>query len=212
MPSRPGPSPLQAGVKRAVDVLVAAAGLLLTWPAILLAWVIATVETRRNGLYRQCRVGKDGELFEVLKIRTMRDAGDNTVTTRDDTRITRCGAVLRRLKVDELPQLLNVLRGDMSLVGPRPDVPGFADRLAGEDRLVLTVRPGITGPAAIAYRYEENILAEVDDPLTYNREVVWPDKVRINRAYVQNYSLTTDFRVLATTVRSVLAPGKGVAR
>lgn len=191
---------------------MAATGLLVTLPVILLAWVVATVETRRNGLYRQRRVGMDGELFDVLKIRTMRESGDSTVTTRGDTRITRCGAVLRRLKIDELPQLLNVLRGDMSLVGPRPDVPGFADRLTGEDRLVLTVRPGITGPAAIAYRHEENILAAVDDPLTYNRNVVWPDKVRINRDYVQNYSLTTDLRVLVTTVRCVLAPGKGVAR
>ena len=106
---------------------------------------------------------------------------DTTVTTTHDVRITRSGAWLRRLKIDELPQLVNVMRGEMSLVGPRPDVPGFADRLEGPDRVVLTVRPGITGPAALAYRHEEEILAGVADPERYNREVIWPDKVRINR-------------------------------
>jgi lipopolysaccharide/colanic/teichoic acid biosynthesis glycosyltransferase len=131
------------------------------------------------------------------------DGVDTTVTTRHDVRITRSGAWMRRLKIDELPQLVNVLRGEMSLVGPRPDVPGFADRLQGPDRVILTVRPGITGPAALAYRHEEAILAEVPDPETYNREVIWPDKVRINRAYVEHYRLRADLTWLVRTVRSV---------
>lgn len=195
----------QAATKRLVDVLVAGAVLVVTSPLLLLGWVAATVETRQNGLFRQVRVGRDGVPFEVMKLRSMRSVQgvDTTVTTRHDARITRSGAWLRRFKIDELPQLVNVLRGEMSLVGPRPDVPGFADRLEGEDRVILTVRPGITGPAAIAYRHEEAILAQVADPERYNREVIWPDKVRINREYVEQYRLRSDLTWLIRTVRSV---------
>jgi lipopolysaccharide/colanic/teichoic acid biosynthesis glycosyltransferase len=195
----------QAAAKRLVDVVVAAPVLVVTSPLLAVGWLLATLETRQNGLYRQVRVGRDGVPFEVLKLRSMRPVRgvDTTVTTTDDVRITRSGAWLRRFKIDELPQLVNVLRGEMSLVGPRPDVPGFADALVGEDRILLTVRPGITGPAAIAYRREEAILAGVSDPERYNREVIWPDKVRINRQYVEQYRLRQDFVWLLRTVRSV---------
>jgi lipopolysaccharide/colanic/teichoic acid biosynthesis glycosyltransferase len=195
----------QEAARRLLDVVVSGAVLVATSPALLVGWLAATLETRQNGLFRQVRIGRDGTPFEVLKLRTMRavDGIDTTVTTRHDVRITRSGAWMRRLKIDELPQLVNVLRGEMSLVGPRPDVPGFADRLQGGDRVILTVRPGITGPAALAYRHEEAILAEVPDPETYNREVIWPDKVRINRAYVEHYRLRADLTWLVRTVRSV---------
>jgi lipopolysaccharide/colanic/teichoic acid biosynthesis glycosyltransferase len=195
----------QEAAKRALDVVVSGVVLVASSPLLLVGWLAATVETRQNGLFRQVRIGRDGTPFEVIKLRTMRtvDGVDTTVTTRHDVRITRSGAWLRRLKIDELPQLINVLRGEMSLVGPRPDVPGFADRLEGPDRVILTVRPGITGPAALAYRHEEAILAEVPDPETYNREVIWPDKVRINREYVEHYRLRADFTWLVRTVRSV---------
>jgi lipopolysaccharide/colanic/teichoic acid biosynthesis glycosyltransferase len=195
----------QEAAKRLLDVVVSGAVLVATSPALLVGWLAATLETRQNGLFRQVRIGRDGTPFEVLKLRTMRavDGIDTTVTTRHDVRITRSGAWMRRLKIDELPQLVNVLRGEMSLVGPRPDVPGFADRLQGGDRVILTVRPGITGPAALAYRHEEAILAEVPDPETYNREVIWPDKVRINRAYVEQYRLRSDLAWLVRTVRSI---------
>jgi lipopolysaccharide/colanic/teichoic acid biosynthesis glycosyltransferase len=195
----------QEAAKRLLDVVVSGAVLVATSPVLLVGWLAATLETRQNGLFRQVRIGRDGTPFEVLKLRTMRavDGIDTTVTTRHDVRITRSGAWMRRLKIDELPQLVNVLRGEMSLVGPRPDVPGFADRLQGGDRVILTVRPGITGPAALAYRHEEAILAEVPDPETYNREVIWPDKVRINRAYVEHYRLRADLTWLVRTVRSV---------
>ena len=198
-------SPGQAATKRLVDVLVAGAALVATSPLLLLGWVAATVETRQNGLFRQVRIGRDGVPFEVLKLRSMRSVAgvDTTVTTRHDVRITRSGVWLRRFKIDELPQLLNVIRGEMSLVGPRPDVPGFADRLEGDDRIILSVRPGVTGPAAIVYRHEEAILARVEDPERYNREVIWPDKVRINREYVEHYSLRSDVAWLFRTVRSV---------
>ncbi len=195
----------QAAAKRAMDVLVGGAALVITSPVLLVGWVAATVETRQNGLFRQVRIGRDGAPFEVWKLRSMRPVKgvDTTVTTTHDVRITRSGAWLRRLKIDELPQLVNVMKGEMSLVGPRPDVPGFADRLEGSDRVVLTVRPGITGPAALAYRHEEEILAGVADPERYNREVIWPDKVRINRDYVEHYRLRADVTCLLRTLRSV---------
>lgn len=195
----------QALVKRAFDVVVAAVGLVVGAPLLVAGWVAATLSTRQNGLFRQARVGRDGELFEVLKLRSMKRVPGvaTTVTTSDDARITRTGEVLRALKLDELPQLVNVLRGEMSLVGPRPDVPGFADLLTGEDRVVLSVRPGITGPASLAYRHEEALLAAVADPERHNREVLWPDKVRINRAYVRDWSLAGDVRYLWATLRTV---------
>ena len=204
MPEPWGLTRRQAALKRTFDVLVAAVILLVTWPLVLAGWVAATVSTRRNGLFRQQRVGRGGEPFEVLKLRTMRaEPGPaSTVTTSGDPRITRTGAWLRRYKIDELPQLVNVLRGQMSLVGPRPDVPGFADQLTGDDRVVLKVRPGITGPATLAYRHEEEILASVPDPERHNREVIWPDKVRINREYVHSWTLAGDVSCLLATVRS----------
>lgn len=211
MRSADGLSERQAVVKRGFDLVVAGIGLVVTWPVIAVAWVLATLDTRRNGLFRQARVGRDGELFEVLKIRTMRGGGGSTVTVAGDARTTPLGAVLRKLKIDELPQLLNVVRGEMSLVGPRPDVPGFADTLTGRDRVVLSVLPGITGPAAVAFRHEEELLAGVSDPETYNREVVWPAKVALNREYVEHWSLRSDVRWILATVKSVVgrAPVEG---
>jgi len=199
----------QSAVKRSLDLGASVVGMLLSWPVMLAAWLVATVETRRNGLYCQRRIGRDGQPFYVMKIRTMKPVGGTTVTTSSDTRITRSGAIMRRLKIDELPQLINVLRGEMSLVGPRPDVPGFADRLIGADRVILSVRPGITGPAALAYRHEEEILARVADPEGYNRDVIWPDKVRINREYVERWSLMADISCVVDTVRSVFARAEG---
>jgi lipopolysaccharide/colanic/teichoic acid biosynthesis glycosyltransferase len=131
------------------------------------------------------------------------DESWSTVTTASDQRVTRVGRMMRRAKIDELPQLYNVLLGQMSFVGPRPDVPGFADKLAGEDRVILTMRPGITGPATLKYRNEEEILASVDDPETYNRDVIFPDKVRLNRQYVQNWSFSQDIWFIWRTVSRI---------
>jgi len=202
-----GLSRRQATTKRAFDLVVASVALVLTSPLIVAGWVAASISTRGNGLFRQERIGRDGEPFEVLKLRTMRVVAglDSTVTIRSDARITRTGAWLRRFKIDELPQLVNVIRGEMSLVGPRPDVAGFADLLSGDDRIVLSVRPGITGPAALAYRHEEEILAAVADPERHNQEVIWPDKVRINREYVRSWSLARDVSCLVATVRATTA-------
>jgi lipopolysaccharide/colanic/teichoic acid biosynthesis glycosyltransferase len=113
--------------------------------------------------------------------------------------ITRSGTLFRKYKLDELPQLLNVLVGSMSIVGPRPDVPGYADHLAGDDKIILSLRPGITGPASIKYRNEESILQKADDPISYNDKIIWPDKVRINREYIKNYSLLLDIKYILLT-------------
>lgn len=196
-------------LKRVLDVVVSAVGLLISFPVLGLGWLVATITTRRNGLFRQERIGLHGEPFTVMKFRTMKPVSGTTVTTANDPRITRAGAVMRKLKIDELPQLINVLLGQMSLVGPRPDVAGFADMLNGADRIVLSVRPGITGPAAIAYRHEAELLARAGDPEAYNRDVIWPDKVRINREYVENWTLATDIRCLVDTLGSVLKAEQG---
>jgi lipopolysaccharide/colanic/teichoic acid biosynthesis glycosyltransferase len=193
---------LQSAVKRSFDIVVATVGLLLTWWLILLASTAASLDTNESGLFTQTRVGKDGRLFKVIKIRTMRDIPSftTTVTSAHDPRITSLGRFLRRTKIDELPQLINVLFGQMSFVGPRPDVPGFADELSGADRIILSVRPGITGPATLRFRYEEQTLSAQPDPEEYNREVIFPEKVRLNREYVVNYSFGKDLRCIYQTI------------
>ncbi len=170
----------------------------------MLAYFLARLDTGASGFFRQIRVGKDGELFEVVKIRTMRNdlVVNTTVTTSSDPRITGIGKFFRRSKIDELPQLLNVLRGEMSFVGPRPDVPGFADQLTGRDRIILAVRPGITGPATLKFRNEEALLAQQADPEAYNYNVIFPEKVRLNRQYVEQYSFVQDLYYIWRTIIS----------
>jgi lipopolysaccharide/colanic/teichoic acid biosynthesis glycosyltransferase len=188
--------------KRLFDVLVAIVGLLLTWWIILLAVFISWLDTGESGLFIQSRIGRYGKPFKLYKIRTMTPSieSQSTVTTIDDKRITRCGRVLRRTKIDELPQLYNVLVGQMSFVGPRPDVAGFADMLRGGDRAILLLRPGITGPATLRYRDEETLLATVDDAEAYNRSVIFPHKVQINLDYIRNYSVIGDLKYMLQTV------------
>jgi lipopolysaccharide/colanic/teichoic acid biosynthesis glycosyltransferase len=190
------------GSKRIFDIVFSLLGLLLVWWVILLAYVLASIDTRANGFFVQDRVGKDGHLFKVIKIRTMHtnQRTSSTVTSANDSRITRLGRVFRKLKIDELPQLINVFLGQMSFVGPRPDVPGFADRLVGEERLLLSVRPGVTGPATLKYRNEAHLLAAHDDPERYNQEVIWPDKVRINLDYIRDWSLAKDIGYIWQTL------------
>jgi lipopolysaccharide/colanic/teichoic acid biosynthesis glycosyltransferase len=192
----------ERAVKRTFDIVVAIVGLMLTWWLIILAFVVSCVDTGKSGFFSQTRVGRDGSLFHIVKIRTMRDipAYETTVTQSSDPRITKIGRFFRKAKIDELPQLINVLLGHMSVVGPRPDVPGFADQLSGDDRLILTVRPGITGPATLRFRDEEDILANQPDPETYNREVIFLEKTRLNREYVENYSFLGDLRYIFETV------------
>jgi lipopolysaccharide/colanic/teichoic acid biosynthesis glycosyltransferase len=176
-----------------------------------LAWIAARISSGSGGFFRQQRVGRDGRLFRIVKLRTMRPVAETTTATaRSDPRITGTGAWLRRLKLDELPQLWNVLVGDMSLVGPLPDVPGFADRLDGESRALLTLRPGITGPATLAFKHEEELLDGVADPERYNSEVIYPAKVEMNLRYLRGYSFRHDLVLILATflpgLRARVAP------
>ena len=152
-------------------------------------------------IFTQKRIGRDGKLFTMYKFRSMTVGhGGSSVSVAGESRITPLGAKLRKYKLDELPELWNVLIGDMSFVGPRPDVPGYADKLEGEDRLILKLRPGITGPASLKYKNEEEILAQVEDPQKYNDEVIYPDKVKINLEYYYHHSLMGDIKLIIQTV------------
>lgn len=189
-------------LKRTFDLIASFLGLLVSGWLIILAWFIAGFETKSNGFFMQERVGKNGKIFRVIKIKTMhnRSIGGSTVTTATDKRITRSGAFFRKTKIDELPQLINVLLGDMSFVGPRPDVPGFADQLEDGDKIILSVRPGITGPATLKYHNEELLLATQENPEKYNRDVIFPDKVKLNKKYITSYSFSKDLRYIFLTL------------
>jgi len=197
-----GLSTSSAIFKRTFDLFFSFIGLVLLGWLIFFAWVLASIETKSNGFFIQKRVGRFGVPFYVIKIRTMYKSDKNvtTVTTSNDKRISNTGRFFRKTKIDELPQLFNVLIGQMSFVGPRPDVPGFADLLEGQDRIILSIRPGITGPATILYRNEEELLAEQVNPEEYNREVIFPSKVKVNRDYVENYSLWKDICCIWKTI------------
>ena len=189
-------------IKRIFDIFFSLIGIFLTWWIILIAFVIASIETRSFGLFIQKRVGKYGKLFHVFKIKTMRKVAgvEHTNTASSDPRITKSGKFFRDTKIDELPQFFNVLFGSMSFVGPRPDVEGYADRLEGDDRAILAIRPGITGPASIKYKREEEILAQQSNPQKYNDQVIWPDKVAINLQYIREWSFKKDIRYIIQTV------------
>ncbi|NSW94699.1 MAG: sugar transferase [Bacteroidales bacterium] len=188
-------------LKRGFDIVAAFFGLVLLIPLILLFAVLIKVRMPGKVFFVQERAGKNGKIFRLIKFRTMVENHSGTViTVKGDNRITPLGAWLRKYKLDELPELWNVLKGDMSFVGPRPDVPEYADKLKGEERLILTMRPGITGPATLKYADEEGILASVDDPVKYNDEVIFPDKVKINMDYLRTHSLPGDISLILKTV------------
>lgn len=189
-------------LKRTFDLSLALPGITLVSPLILVLWVISSIETNENGMFVQSRVGRNGNIFRIFKIRTMRSNTNiqTSVTTSTDNRISKFGKVMRRWKLDELPQLWNVVIGKMSFVGPRPDVPGFADKLVGDDREVLKMTPGITGLATIYYHNEEMLLASVESPEEYNKNVIWPNKVKLNRLYYANYSVFLDLRIIWYTL------------
>ena len=198
------------------DRVVALIGLLLLWPVLLVVAIMVKVKMPGGpAFFVQKRVGKGGKLFNCHKFRTMTvKHNGSTVSVAGDSRITPFGAVLRHYKLDELPGLWDVLIGNMSFVGPRPDVPGYADKLTGDDRDVLKLRPGITGPATLKYRLEDEMIfdyvakrqAEGDmRPMQeiateYNDKVIYPDKVRINCFYYRNYSFWKDIEMIFATV------------
>lgn len=169
-------------------------------PLLVLLIGLATLDTGEFGLFSQTRIGKNGKPFSIFKIRTMKGKHLSSITTENTHQITAIGKFLRNSKLDEIPQILNLLLGHMSFVGPRPDVPGYADKLEGEDRILLTIKPGITGPAQLAFKNEEEILNIQTDPKKYNDQIIWPQKVAINKEYIQNWSLASDLKYIFKTI------------
>lgn len=189
-------------LKTLFDKLASFLGLIILSPLLLITGVLIKIKMPGGPvLFKQKRVGKYGKLFTMYKFRSMTIGhSGSSISVKGESRITPLGAKLRKYKLDELPELWNVLIGDMSFVGPRPDVPGYADRLEGENRRMLELKPGITGPASLKYRNEEEILAEQEDPIKYNDEVLFPDKVRINLEYLDNWSFWKDIKIIIYTV------------
>jgi lipopolysaccharide/colanic/teichoic acid biosynthesis glycosyltransferase len=189
-------------LKYLFDRICALLGLIVASPILLIVAVLIKIKMPDGPiLYTQKRVGKDGKLFTIYKFRTMRVGTDqSSVSVAGESRITPLGEKLRRYKIDELPELWNVLIGDMSFVGPRPDVPGYVDCLTGDDRKILSLRPGITGPASLKYRDEEYLLAKQQKPKEYNDTVIFPDKVRLNKYYLEHYSFWKDLQMIFCTV------------
>lgn len=188
-------------VKYIFDRMMAFFGLLFLWPILLIVAILIKCQMPGPVLFVQPRVGRNGKVFQCHKFRSMTVGHHgSSVSVAGEARITPLGAKLRRFKLDELPELWDVLIGNMSFVGPRPDVPGYADKLQGEDRIILTLRPGITGPATLKYRNEEELLATVENPQQYNDTVIYPDKVRINRFYAEHYSFIKDIQMIFCTV------------
>lgn len=189
-------------IKYIFDRVAALIGLLCIWWLLIIVAIIIKIKMPGGpAIFKQTRIGRHGKPFTMYKFRTMTvNHSGSSVSVAGESRITPLGAVLRKYKIDELPELWNVLIADMSFVGPRPDVPGYADALTGDDREVLLLRPGITGPASLKYRNEEEILAAVDNPQIYNDTIIFPDKVRINRYYLHNYSFVSDIKMILCTV------------
>lgn len=203
-------------LKYIFDRVVSFVGLLFLWPVLLIVAILVKVKMPGGpALFVQKRVGKDGRLFKCHKFRTMTvKHNGSTVSVAGDSRITPFGATLRHYKLDELPGLWDVFIGNMSFVGPRPDVPGYADQLQGDDRRVLKLRPGITGPATLKYRLEDEMISEYvakkqsegdkrqmqEIAVEYNDTIIYPDKVRLNLYYLDHYSFVKDFQMILCTV------------
>ena len=182
------------------DYLLAVFLLILLLPLLLILVVISTLSTGKFGVFSQTRVGKNGKVFRIYKIRSMDVQRGDVITAENDPRITKFGHFIRKTKLDELTQLINIVKGEMSFVGPRPDVLGYADKLTGSDRIILSVKPGITGPATIFYRNEEHLLAMQKEKKKYNDEVIWPNKVKINREYLENWTFLNDIKIVIKTL------------
>lgn len=189
-------------IKRLFDFFLSLFGLIILLPLFIILSIVIVLDSKGPIFYRQQRIGKDAQLFTMVKFRSMfvNQENHSTVSIKGDARITKIGTFLRKYKLDELPELWNVLLGQMSIVGPRPDVKGFADELKGEDRKILSLRPGITGPASLKYANEEELLSHQENPEVYNKEVIFPDKVRLNLDYYYNQNLILDLKIIFATI------------
>ena len=189
-------------IKILFDRLISFLGLLFLFPLLLIVAVLIKI-FMPNGpiIFKQKRIGQFGNIFIMYKFRTMNvNHSGSSISIKGESRITPLGEKLRKYKIDELPGLWNILKGDMSFVGPRPDVPGFADKLIGNDRKILEMKPGLTGPASLKYANEEEILANHEDPIKYNAEVIWPDKIRINLNYYEKRNFLLDLKIMVYTL------------
>ncbi len=192
---------------RLLDILFSFAGLVVLSPLLLVVYILIRMESPGGGFYRQQRVGKDGKMFGLLKFRSMRTGSDKQgliTVGGHDSRITRMGYFIRRYKIDELPQLLNVLKGDMSLVGPRPEVKKYVDMYTADQRRVLSVKPGITDYASIEYADENEILGRAADPDKAYVEQIMPDKIRLNMRYIENHNLREYFKIVFLTIKKII--------
>ena len=189
-------------MKRLFDLTASLIGLIVLFPVFIIVSILVKISSEGPVFLMQQRIGRSCRVFKMIKFRSMKviQSSDSTISVKGDLRITKFGAFLRKYKIDELPELFNVLRGEMSIVGPRPDVPGYADKLEGEDVLILELRPGITGPASLKYANEEEILALQEDPVKYNDETIYPDKVKLNLDYYYNNNLWIDIKIIFATI------------
>ena len=179
--------------KKIFDIFFALVGLIVFGVVILIFFIAVTISTGENGMFTQLRIGQYGRAFKIYKLKSMKNI-------KGQKQITSLGRFLRKYKIDELPQFYNILIGDMSFVGPRPDIAGYYDKLVGDDRELLKLKPGITGPASLKYAHEEVLLASIDNPLQYNDAVIYPDKIRINRNYQKHQSFWLDIKLIVYTV------------
>jgi lipopolysaccharide/colanic/teichoic acid biosynthesis glycosyltransferase len=193
-------------IKRLSDILFSIIGLIVLIPVFIIISIVIIFDTRGGVFYLQKRVGKNNRDFTLIKFRTMRvdSASDSLLTIgEDDSRITRSGAFLRRYKLDELPQLFNILKGDMSIVGPRPEVRKFVDMYNQRQKKVLTVRPGLTDYASLKYINESEVLAKYDNPEKAYVEVIMPEKLNLNLKYINEKSFVTDLRIIFETLAKI---------
>ena len=192
-------------MKRLFDFITSLIGLILLFPIFIILSLLVKIYSEGSIFFIQERIGRNGKIFRMIKFRSMTvvQISNSTISVKGDVRITKIGVFLRKYKLDELPELWNVLKGDMSFVGPRPDVCGYADNLKGLDRKILELRPGITGVASLKYYNEEDVLALQDNPLKFNDEVIYPDKVRLNLDYYYNNNLWIDIKIIFATIFKV---------
>ncbi|MHB1148535.1 MAG: sugar transferase [Lutibacter sp.] len=192
--------------KRLFDILFSITTLLLLGWLIIICWILASIDTKSNGLFIQKRIGQFGRTFNIFKLKSIKEV--NSLKT-----ISRFGNFIRKTKIDELPQLFNVLMGTMSVVGPRPDVPGYYDKLQGTDRKILELKPGLTSPATLKYANEETLLAQQENPLHYNDTILFPDKVTLNLHYYHTHTFFGDLKIIWKTMffwaKSPLTPKGG---
>lgn len=183
----------QVYIKRIFDILLSVICLFIFLIPIILLIFLSTIDTKELGIFLQTRVGQNSKLFKIIKIKTLNRNGN----------CSEYGKFIRKIRLDETTQLINILIGQMSFVGPRPDIVGFADKLVGDDRVILTVRPGLTGPATLKFYNENDLLINISNPKEYNRKIIWPQKIILNKEYVNNYHIFNDIKYIVKTIINV---------